>query len=188
MRVEWPRITDEIPVRNLVFIDESSANTSLAKLRGWWRKGERLRSNIPCGRWHTTTMICAIRYEGVFAPLILDGAMDGNSFLAYSEQILIPSLQPGDVVVMDNLSTHKTTTAEKVFSQNNIRVLYLPPYSPDLNPIENMWSKAKTIIRKCAARTLHALMYAMAEALDAITVTDCQGYFKNAGYCVHENS
>jgi Transposase and inactivated derivatives len=188
MRALWPKVIEEVSVRNLVFIDESSANTCLAKLRGWWRKGERLRSFVPCGRWHTTTMICAIRYDGVFAPLIMDGAMDGESFQAYVEQILIPALSPDDVVVMDNLSTHKTTAVESALRENGIQFFYLPPYSPDLNPIENMWSKVKSVIRCKTARTLHALMYAMAEAIEMVTPEDCQGYFAHAGYHIHENS
>jgi Transposase and inactivated derivatives len=188
MRARWPKTVESIPARNLVFLDESSANTSLARLRGWWLKGERLRSFVPCGRWHTTTMLCAIRSEGAFAPLILDGAMDGESFLAYVEQILLPALRPEDVVVMDNLSTHKTEAVAKAFLKKNVRVLYLPPYSPDLNPIENMWSKVKAVIRQHAARNLSALMYAMAEALETITESDCLGYFKNAGYKFHKLS
>ena len=182
MRAQWPKTVENIPVRNLVFLDESSANTCLARLWGWWRKGERLRSFIPCGRWHTTTMVCAIRSEGVFAPLILDGAMDGEAFLAYVEQVLIPALRPGDVVVMDNLSTHKTGAVTDAFRKHNVEVLFLPPYSPDLNPIENMWSKVKSVIKRQARRTLNSLMYAMAEALETVTESDCLGYFNNAGY------
>lgn len=127
-------------------------------------------------------MICAIRCDGVFAPLILDGAMDGAAFLAYVEQFLLPELSADDVVIMDNLSTHKTEAVECAFSAAGKKLLYLPPYSPDYNPIENMWSKVKTAIRRTAARTLHGLMYAMAEALESVTQNDCQGYFKNAGY------
>lgn len=127
-------------------------------------------------------MICAIRCDGVFAPLILDGAMDGDAFLAYVEQFLLPELSTDDIVIMDNLSTHKTEAVECAFSVAGKKLLYLPPYSPDYNPIENMWSKVKTAIRRTAARTLHAPMYAMAEALESVTQNDCQGYFKNAGY------
>jgi len=127
-------------------------------------------------------MICAIRHDGVFAPMILDGAMDEGAFLAYLEQNLLPALSADDVVVMDNLSTHKTEAVAKAFSAAGRKCLYLPPYSPDYNPIENMWSKAKASIRRTGARTLHGLMYAMAEALENITPQDCRGYFKNAGY------
>lgn len=186
MRREWPATIGKAPIPNLVFLDESSANTCLAQLRGWGRKGERLRSFVPCGRWHTTTMICAIRVEGAFAPLLLDGAMDGEAFLAYVEQILLPALRPDDVVVMDNLSTHKTDLVQNAFRRNAIRLLYLPPYSPDLNPIENMWSKVKAAIRRQEARSLNALMYTMGEAVESITESDCIGYFENAGYCGHE--
>ena len=186
MRREWPVTTGSIPVRNLVFLDESSANTCLAQLRGWGRKGERLRSFVPCGRWHTTTMICAIRLEGAFAPLLLDDAMNGEAFLAYVEQMLLPALLPDDVVVMDNLSTHKTGLVQAAFKRSAIRLLYLPPYSPDLNPIENMWSKVKAAIRHQEARNLNALMYTMAEAVELITQSDCMGYFENAGYRVRE--
>lgn len=182
MRQEWPVVLADIPVRNLVFIDESSANTCLAKQKGWGRKGERLRSFVPCGRWLTTTMICAIRHDRVCAPMLLDGPMDGFAFSAYVSQVLMPSLQTGDVVVMDNLSTHKTKEAESIFAQNGVRALYLPPYSPDLNPIENMWSKVKAYLRQKAARTLHGIMYAMTEAIESIAKEECSGYFNNAGY------
>ena len=183
-RQQWWSAVEHIPVRNLVFLDESSANTSLAQQNGWGRKGERISSFVPFGRWHTTTMICAIRHDGVFAPMILDGAMDEAAFLAYLEQDLIPALASDDVVVMDNLSTHKTKAVESALSAAGRRFLYLPPYSPDYNPIENMWSKAKAAIRRTGARTLNGLMYAMAEALDSVTLQDCNGYFKNAGYFI----
>jgi len=172
----------------LVFLDESSANTALTPIRGWGLEGKRLRSFVPCGRWHTTTMISALRWDGPCASMLLDGPMDGESFLAYVEQTLLPALRPNDVVVMDNLSTHKTSAVEAAFARHGIRVLYLPPYSPDLNPIENMWSKVKALMRKHATRTLHGLMYAMAEAIDEVTTADCQGYFKNAGYDFHDIS
>lgn len=127
-------------------------------------------------------MICAIRSEGVFAPMILDGAMDESAFLSYLEQTLFPALSPDDVVVMDNLSTHKTESVKNRFSAAGRGLFYLPAYSPDYNPIENMWSKAKAAIRRTGARTLHGLMYAAAEALEAVTRQDCRGYFENAGY------
>jgi len=133
-------------------------------------------------------MICGIRWDGPCAPMLLDGPMDGESFLAYVEQVLLPTLEEGDVVVMDNLSTHKTASVEAAFGKRGVRVLYLPPYSPDLNPIENLWSQVKNALRKCAARTLEGLMYAMAEALDAVTEDDCRGYFRNAGHDVHDLS
>ena len=108
--------------------------------------------------------------------------MNGESFLAYVEQVLLPTLSPGDVVVLDNLSTHRTAAVEAAFFRGGIRILFLPPYSPDLNPIENMWSKVKGLIRQHASRPLHGLMYAMIEALEAVTLDDCHGYFGNAGY------
>lgn len=114
-------------------------------------------------------MICAIRVEGAFAPLLLDGAMNGDALLAYVEQMLLPALRADDVVVMDNLSTHKTELVQEAFKRHAIRLLYLPPYSPVLNPIENMWSKIKAAIRRQEARSLNALMYTMAEAIEAIT-------------------
>ena len=120
--------------------------------------------------------------------MLLDGPMDGESFLAYVEQILLPTPEEGDGVVMDNLSTHKTAFVEAAFDKRGVRVLYLPPYSPDLNPIEKRWSQVKDALRKCAARTLEGLMYAMAESLDAVTGDDCRGYFRNAGDGVHDLS
>ena len=133
-------------------------------------------------------MICAVRWDGPCAPMMLDGPMNEESFLAYAEQVLLPALEEGDVVVMDNLSTHKTASVEAAFAKQGIRILYLPPYSPDLNPIENMWAHVKNALRKGATRTLEGLMYAMAEALDAVTGDHCRGYFRNAGYGVHDNS
>ena len=133
-------------------------------------------------------MISALRRDGPCASMLLDGPMDGESFRAYVEQTLLPALRPDDGVVMDNLSTHKTLAVEAAFARQGIRVLYLPPYSPDLNPIENLWSDVKALMRKHATRTLHGLMYAMAEAMDAVTPCDGQGYFKNAEYDFHEIS
>lgn len=173
----------DVPARRLVFLDESSANTSLAKLRGWGLRGRRLKSAIPGGRWHTATMVCAIRHDGVCAPCLLDGPMDGPSFVAYLEQFLLPRLYAGDILVMDNLSTHKMAIVGRLCARFGVTALYLPPYSPDLNPIENMWSKVKEALRNLGARTLLSLSYGMAEALDSVSPQDCQGYFRHAGYC-----
>jgi transposase len=181
-RLAWPLRLADMPVRRLVFIGESSANTALAKLRGWGPKGQRLRSSVPCGRWQTVTMICGIRHDGACAPGLIDGPMDGPAFLAYLEQQLLPELEAGDVLVMDNLSTHKVAGVAELCGRFGVEVLYLPPYSPDLNPIENLWSKVKAFLRKLAARSLLSLSCGMAEALDAVTPQECQGYFRHAGY------
>lgn len=166
----------------LVFIDETGATTKMARLRGRAPRGERCRAAVPHGHWKTTTFTAGLRRSGLIAPMVLDGPMDGVTFLAYVEQILVKELEPGDIVIMDNLPAHKVSGVRQAIEGADARLLYLPPYSPDFNPIEMAFSKLKAILRKAAARTIDDLWNEIANALDAFTSTECQNYFDAAGY------
>jgi len=154
----------------------------MARLRGRAPRGERCRASVPHGHWKTTTFTAGLRRSGLMAPMLLDGAMDGDAFLAYVEQVLVKELAPGDIVIMDNLPAHKVSGVRKAIENADARLLYLPPYSPDFNPIEMAFSKLKAILRKAAARTVDALWKVIADALDAFTSQECQNYFTAAGY------
>lgn len=154
----------------------------MARLRGRAVRGERCRASVPHGHWKTTTFTAGLRLSGMTAPMVLDGAMNGPAFLAYVEQVLVPELAPGDVVVMDNLPAHKVGGVRRAIEDADARLLYLPSYSPDFNPIEMAFSKLKAILRKAAPRTVTDLWQTLAQALDAFTPTECRNYFAAAGY------
>jgi transposase len=181
-REAWVAAQPELDPERLVFIDETGANTKMARLRGRAPRGERCRAAIPHGHWKTTTLVAGLRLGGVTAPMVLDGAMDGETFLAWTEQMLAPTLEPGDVVVMDNLPAHKVAGVREAIEAAGARLLYLPPYSPDLNPIEPAFAQIKALLRKAAARTIAALCDAIAEALDAVTPQASINYFAHSGY------
>lgn len=182
LRADWPRILAQIPLKNLVFLDESSASTSLARLYGRSPVGERLLGSAPAGHWLTVTMLAAIRIDGPIAPLLVDGPIDGTIFTTWIEQFLLRELRPGDVVIMDNVSSHKVPGIAETLLAAGHNLLYLPPYSPDFNPIENMWSKVKSVLRKLKARTFNELMTAMKIAIESIAKNDCVGFFDHCGY------
>jgi transposase len=165
-----------------VFLDETGATTKMARRHGRAPRGERLRASVPHGHWKTTTFIGGLRLSGMTAPMVLDGPMTAAWFLAYVEQILVPTLAPGDIVILDNLAAHKSAAARDAIEATGATMLFLPPYSPDLNPIENAFSKLKALLRKAAARTLEQLWNAIAQAIDAFTPTECANYFAAAGY------
>ncbi len=171
--VDWSR---------LVFLDESGAKTNMARLSGRAPRGQRLIDHAPGGHWCTTTMLCALRHDRIEAPLVIDGAMDSVVFRGYVERMLVPTLQPGDMVVMDNLSPHKSRGVQEAIEAAGAAVRYLPPYSPDFNPIESMWSKVKQHLRSVAARTHAHLIRAVGEALRSVTATDCRGFLTGYGY------
>ena len=154
----------------------------MARLRGRAHRGERCRAGIPHGHWKTTTLVAALRFDGLTAPMVLDGAMTGAAFLAYVRQLLAPTLRNGDIVVMDNLPAHKITGVRQEIEAAGAKLLYLPPYSPEFNPIEQVFAKLKALLRKAAARTIDALWTAIAAALDAFTTQECANYFTNSGY------
>jgi len=166
----------------LVFIDETGANTKMARRHGRAPRGERLRASLPHGHWKTTTFVGALRLTGMTAPMVLDGPMTGEWFLAYTGHILVPTLRPGDVVILDNLPAHKGVAVRHAIEAVGARLLFLPPYSPDFNPIENAFSKLKALLRKAAARIVEQLWRVIGDSLDAFTPTECANYFAAAGY------
>jgi transposase len=175
----WQRFMD---TSCFVFLDETGASTNLIRRYGRCRRGERLVDATPHGHWQTTTFVAGLRASGLIAPLVLDGPMTGEVFRAYVEQMLAPSLFPGDVVVMDNLSAHKVAGVREAIQAAGASILYLPPYSPDLNPIEQFFSKLKALLRKAAARTKEALWTTIADLLDAVPADEFQNYLINCGY------
>ena len=180
-REAWFEGQLDLHPKQLVFIDETGASTKMARRHGRAPQGRRLRCSVPHGHWKTTTFIGALRLEGMTAPMRLDGPMTGASFLAYVEQVLAPTLRPGDVVILDNLAAHKGAAAREAVEATGARLLFLPPYSPDFNPIENAFSKLKALLRKAAARTVDDLWSAIAVAIDTFTPT-VQKLFAAAGY------
>ena len=173
-----------------MFIDETGASTKMARRYGRARRGERCRAPVPHGHWKTTTFVGALRLEGMTAPMILDGPMHGAAFLAYIEQVLVPTLKPGDIVMMDNLPAHKPVAVRHAIEKAGAELRFLPPpgqaggrlYSPDFNPIEMAFSKLKAFLKKTAARTIQDLWKAIAHAIDTFTPKECQNYFNAAGY------
>jgi transposase len=181
-REAWFEGQPDLDPERLIFIDETGLNTKMARLRGRRRRGERLFASIPHGHWRTTTFVAGLRLSGLDAPMVLDGAMNGEAFLAYVDRILVPALRPGDIVVMDNLGCHKTMGVRVAIEAAGAELRFLPPYSPDFNPIEHAFAKLKALLRKAAARTRDALWEAVAEAVDAFTPTECANHFTAAGY------
>ena len=184
-RQKWKADQPGLDASKLVFIDETGTNTNLARTRGRCRRGRRLIGKVPWGHWKTTTFVAGLRYDKISAPCVLDGAMDGPGFLTYVERILVPSLSEGDVVVMDNLPAHKVEGVRQLIEAANARLIYLPPYSPDLNPIELAFAKLKALLRKAAARTRDTLWDTIGDALRAFTPQECANYFNHAGYAPH---
>jgi transposase len=166
-----------------VFIDETWASTNMARYYGRCLKGKRLKASVPQGHWKTTTFIGALRHDRLTAPCVFDGPIDGRSFLAYVKEVLAPTLLPGDIVVMDNLSSHKVAGVKEAIEAKGATRLFLPPYSPDFSPIEQVFSKLKAWLRKVGKRTLADLWDAIGEALSLFSPAECLNYFLNSGYC-----
>jgi transposase len=166
----------------LIFIDETWATTNMTRLRGRCQRGKRLVAAVPHGHWRTSTFVAGLRMTGLTAPLVLDGAMNGDAFRAYVDQILAPTLVPGDIVIMDNLRSHKVAGVCAAIEARGASLLYLPPYSPDLNPIEQSFAKLKALIRTAAARSRDALWNAIGQLLSRFVPHECANYFANAGY------
>jgi transposase len=181
-REAWFGGQPDLDAGRLVFVDETGATTKMARLRGRAAKGDRCVAAIPHGHWKTTTFVAGLRLDGMTAPMVLDGPMNGPAFLAYIEQVLVPTLRPGDIVIMDNLAPHKAIAVRKAIESNRASLLLLPPYSPDLNPIENAFAKLKALLRKAAERTVERLWRRIGLLLDTFTPRECANYFAAAGY------
>ena len=171
-------------MKRLVFIDETWAKTNMSPLRGWGPRGARLKAKVPFGRWKPMTIIAALRCDRIDAPCLFDGPINGEAFLAYVQTFLVPTLEPGDVVIMDNLGSHRGNAVRKAIRQAGARLLFLPKYSPDLNPIEQVFSKLKHMLRKTQARSYDGLIDAISWILDGYQPDECRNYFHNSGYGV----
>jgi transposase len=181
-REAWQKEFASVDPSRLVFLDESGANTQMARRYGRAPRGERIRVPIPHGHWKTMTLTAAVRLDGVGACLTFDGATNAACFQAYIGECLVPTLRPGDIVIMDNLACHKSAEVERLIKSVGAEVRYLPAYSPDFNPIEEMFSKLKAFLRKAAARTVDALIDAMGDGLRSVRPSDIVGWFSDAGY------
>ncbi len=180
-REQWRKYQGRIDPGRLVFIDETWAKTNMAPLRGWGPCGARVKAKAPFGRWKTMTFIAALRCDRIEAPCLLDGPINGEVFLAWVRTFLVPTLRPGDVVVMDNLGSHRGKLVRRAIRQAGAK-LFLPKYSPDLNPIEQVFSKLKHLLRKAQARSYDALLQAAGSLLDLFPPEKCAGYLRNSGY------
>jgi len=172
-RRQWRAYQGLIDPERLVFIDETWAKTNMAPLRGWAPRGQRLEGKAPHGRWRTTTFLAALRWDRIDAPWLLDGPINGERFRVYVEQVLVPALKPGDIVVMDNLGSHKGKAVRRAIRDAGAKLFFLPKYSPDLNPIEQAFAKLKARLRSAAARTVDVLWHAIGQLLDAFSPTEC---------------
>jgi len=171
--------------RQLVVVDESGVTTEMTRRYGRAPRGERVREATPAGHWHTVTLLGAMTSQGMLASMSVESPTDGDVFLAYLEQVLCPQLRPGHVVVMDNLGAHKVVGVRQRIEATGAELRYLPPYSPDFNPIEKAWSKIKQHLRKTKARTLERLEHAVAQAVANVTSQDARGWFRHCGYAIH---
>lgn len=181
----WRRGQARHDARRLIFIDESWAKTNMTRLRGRAPRGRRVVGKAPHGHWKTTTLIAALGIDGVRCSTVVDGAVNREVFEAFVAQVLVPELRPGDVVVMDNLSSHKSVGTREAIEAAGARLIFLPPYSPDLNPIEMVFAKVKQLLRSLACRSRDALWGAMQSVLDRVTPSDAANCFRHCGYTLH---
>lgn len=181
-RKKWRRDQPALDPGKLIFIDETWAKTNMARSHGRCRRGERLIGQVPHGHWKTTTFIAGLRHDGITAPFVVDCPMNGIIFRTYVEHVLAPTLTPGDMVILDNLGSHKGIEARHLIEARGAHLLFLPPYSPDFNPIEMAFSKLKALLRKAAERSVDDLWARIGGILDCFSADECSNYFKNAGY------
>jgi transposase len=181
-RARWKAYQGRIAPQRLVFIDETWVKTNMAPLRGWGPRGKRLKAYAPFGHWKTQTFIAALRHDRIDAPWVLDGPINGELFKLYVEKILAPTLSPGDVVVLDNLGSHKGKAARAAVRARGAHLIFLPPYSPDLNPIEQVFAKLKHLMRKAQPRDIEATWRKVGQLLDLFSQSECANYIANAGY------
>ena len=181
-RAQWTKYQDRVEPERLVFIDETWTKTNMAPLRGWAPRGRRLVAKVPHRRWKTTTFVAALRLDRIDAPWLLEGPIDGESFRTYVERGLVPTLREGDIVIMDNLGSHKGKAVRQLIRSAGAKLFFLPKYSPDLNPIEQVFAKLKHLLRKAAVRTIETVCTTIGEILGAFTAEECANYFRNSGY------
>jgi transposase len=181
-RAQWRKYQGRLDPRRLVFIDETWAKTNMTSLRGWSKRGQKLVAKAPFGKWKTLTFVAALRHDRVDAPCVFDGPINGQVFTAYVEQFLVPTLAPGDIVIMDNLGSHKGQGVRKAIRAAGAKLFFLPPYSPDLNPIEQMFAKLKHLLRIAAERTVEDTWRHIGQLLDAFPPHECAAYPRNSGY------
>jgi transposase len=181
-RQRWTEDQPSLDPARLVFIDETGTSTNMTRLRGRARRGARLVGRVPHGHWKITTFVAGLRCDAVTAPFVIDRPMNGPIFRTYLERCLIPTLTPGDIVIMDNLSSHKVAGVREAIERAGARLVYLPPYSPDLNPIELLFAKLKALLRKAAERSIEALWATIGRLLDAFSPAECANYLRHAGY------
>ena len=181
-RAQWIKYQNRVDPARLVFIDETWTRTNMASLRGWAPRGSRLIGKVPDGRWRTMTFLAALRHDRITAPWLFEGPIDGESFATYVEKVLLPTLRQGDIVIMDNLGSHRGKVVRQLVRSAGAKLFLLPKYSPDLNPIEQVFAKLKHLLRKAAARTVETVCAAIGHLLGAFTSDECANYFKNSGY------
>lgn len=181
-RAQWKKYQGRLDPARLVFIDETWAKTNMTRTHGRAPRGQRLVAKAPHGRWRTLTFLAALRHDRVAAPCVIEGPINGDIFRAYVEQVLVPSLKPGDIVIIDNLGSHKGKAVRAAIRAAGAKLFFLPPYSPDLNPIEQLFAKLKTLLRKAAERTVEATWRRIGELLKAFSPQECANYFRAAGY------
>ena len=181
-RAQWQARQTRIDPSRLVFIDETWAKTNMAPLRGWAPRGQRLKAKVPHRRWKTMTFLAALRQDRVDAPWLLDGPINGERFRLYVEQVLVPTLRTGDVVILDNLGSHRGKAVRQAIRDAGAKLFFLPKYSPDLNPIEMLFAKLKHLLRKAARRTVDTICDAIGSILDTVSPQQCRNFFAQAGY------
>lgn len=181
-RARWRAHQHKLDPTRLVFVDETWVKTNMTRTRGWCPYGRPFLAKVPHGHWKTLTFLAGLRHDRIVAPLVLDGPINGTAFTAWVEQSLAPTLAPGDVVILDNLGSHKNASARQAIRDARAHLLFLPPYSPDLNPIEMMFAKLKTLVRKADERTIEATWKQVGKLLDAFPPAECAAYLRHAGY------
>ncbi len=181
-RERWKRHQGRIDPARLVFVDETWAKTNITRTHGRAARGRRLVARVPHGRWTTMTFVAALRCDWIEAPCVFDGPINARRFRAWVVQFLVPTLRPGDIVVADNLNSHKGRAVRRAIRRAGCHLLFLPPYSPDLNPIEQVFAKLKTLLRKADARSIAAVWHRIGDLLGCFTATECANYLRHAGY------
>lgn len=183
-RLAWRKAQPSLDAAKLVFIDETGTNTAMVRSRGRGPSGQRVLGRVPHGHWKTLTFVAGLRAEAIMARFVIDRPMNGAIFQVYLRQCLVPSLSPGDIVVMDNLPAHKLSAVRQIIEAAGWILLYLPPYSPDLNPIEQAFTKLKALLRKAKRRFIDALWKEIGRLLDAFTEPECRNYLRHSGYAI----